>query len=86
MPRNFDPKEITIGLKLPTLIAPLNSFLIRMSSLVDYVYSPLFKTFKVIGRITRLRKINFMPENDVRRLKEVLIELKDGRIEKDSHV
>lgn len=78
MPRNFDPNEIRIGLKLPTLIAPLNSILIRMSSLVDYIYSPLFKTFKLIGRITRLRKINFMPENDVRRLKEVLIELEDG--------
>ncbi|MHA2289091.1 MAG: CocE/NonD family hydrolase [Promethearchaeota archaeon] len=78
MKRNFDPKEIKIGLILPTLIAPLNSILIRMSVLVDYIYSPLFKTFKLIGRFTRLRKINFMPENDVRRLKEVLIELEDG--------
>ena len=78
MPRNFDPNQIRIGLKLPTLIAPLNSILIRMSILVDYVYSPLFKTFKLIGRFTRLRRINFLPENDVRKLKEVLIELEDG--------
>ncbi len=78
MPRNFDPKEIEIGLRLPTIIAPLNSFFIRMSFFVDYIYSPLLKTFKLIGRFTRLRRMNFMPENDVRRLKEVLIELEDG--------
>ncbi|NHJ21675.1 MAG: CocE/NonD family hydrolase [Candidatus Lokiarchaeota archaeon] len=78
MPRNFDPKEIRIGLKLPILIAPLNSIFIRMSFLVDYIGSPLFKIFKLIGRVTRLRRINFLPENDVRRVKEVLIELEDG--------
>jgi predicted acyl esterase len=78
MPRNFDPNDIKIGLRLPTILAPLESIFIRMSFLVNYVYSPLFKTFKLIGRFTRLRKINFMPENDVRRLKEVLIELEDG--------
>jgi predicted acyl esterase len=49
-----------------------------MSILVDYVYSPLLKTFKLIGRFTRLRRINFLPENDVRKLKEFLIELEDG--------
>jgi predicted acyl esterase len=78
MPRNFDPKEIKIGLRLPNLIAPLNSIFIKMSVLVDYVGSPLFKIFKLLGRVTRLRRINFLPENDVRRVKEVLIELEDG--------
>ncbi|MFX0074696.1 MAG: CocE/NonD family hydrolase [Candidatus Hermodarchaeota archaeon] len=78
MKRNFDHNDIKIGLRLPKVIAPLNSILIKMSFLVDYIQSPLFKTLKFIGRFTRLRKINFMPENDVRRLKEVLIELEDG--------
>jgi len=78
MQQKFNPKEIKISLKLSTILATLNSILIRMSFFVDYVYSPLFKTFKLIGRLTRLRKINFLPENDVRRLKEVLIELEDG--------
>ncbi|MFX1288451.1 MAG: CocE/NonD family hydrolase [Promethearchaeota archaeon] len=78
MQQKFNPNEIQIGLKLPTIIAPLNSILIRLSILVDYVHSPLFKTFKLIGRLTRLRKINFLPENSVIRLKEVLIELEDG--------
>ena len=78
MQRKFNPKEIKIGLRLPTILTPLSSLLIRISFFVDYIYSPLFKTFKLIGRLRRFQKINFFPENDVRRLKEILIELEDG--------
>ena len=78
MQRKYNPKEIKIGLRLPTILTPLSSLLIRMSFFVDYIYSPLFKLFKLIGRLRRFQKINFFPENDVRKLKEVLIELEDG--------
>jgi len=78
MQRKFNPKEITIGLKFASFFNHLSSILIRMSILVDYIYSPLFKIFKLIGRLPRFQEINFFPENDVRRLKEVLIELEDG--------
>jgi putative CocE/NonD family hydrolase len=78
MPRKFNPKEIKIGLKLPTILTPLSSLLIRMAFFVDYIYTPLFKIFEIIGRSRRLQRINFLPETASRRLKEVLIELEDG--------
>ena len=78
MPRNFNPKEIKIGLKLPTILNPLSSIFIRMAFLVDYIYTPLFKIFEIIGRFRRLQNINFLPETASIRLKEVLIELEDG--------
>jgi len=78
MPRKFNPKEIKIGLKLPTILTPFSSLLIRMAFFVDYIYTPLFKIFEIIGRSRRLQRINFLPEMASRRLKEVLIELEDG--------
>ena len=42
MQRKYNPKEIKIGLRLPTILTPLSSLLIRMSFFVDYIYSPLF--------------------------------------------
>ena len=78
MPRKFNPKEIKIGLKLPTILTPFSSLLIRMAFFVDYIYTPLFKIFEIIGRSCRLQRINFLPEMASRRLKEVLIELEDG--------
>ncbi len=78
MQRKFNPKEIKIGLKLPTILTPFSSLLIRMAFFVDYIYTPLFKIFEIIGRSRRLQKINFLPETSSRRLKEVLIELEDG--------
>jgi len=78
MQRKFNPKEIKIGLKLPTILNPLSSIFIRMAFLVDYIYTPLFKIFEIIGRSRRLQNINFLPETASRRLKEVLIELEDG--------
>ncbi|MHA1320052.1 MAG: CocE/NonD family hydrolase [Promethearchaeota archaeon] len=78
MKRKFNPKDIKIGLKIPTIIAPLSSIFIRMAFLVDYIYIPLFKIFEVIGRSKRLQNVNFLPETTSIRLKEVLIELEDG--------
>ena len=78
MKRKFNPKDIKIGLKLPTILAPLSSIFIRMAFLVDYTYTPLFKIFEVIGRSRRLQNVNFLPETNSIRLKEVLIELEDG--------
>jgi len=78
MKRKFNPKDIRISLKLPSILIPLSSILIRMVFLVDYIYTPLFKIFEVIGRSKRLQNINFLPETNSIRLKEVLIELEDG--------
>ncbi|TES96708.1 MAG: CocE/NonD family hydrolase, partial [Promethearchaeota archaeon] len=78
MKRKFNPKDIKIGLKLPTILAPLSSIFIRMAFLVDYIYTPLFKIFEVIGRSKRLQNVNFLPETNSIRLKEVLLELEDG--------
>jgi len=78
MKRKFNPKEIKIGLKLPTILAPLSSIFIRMAFLVDYIYTPLFKIFEVVGRSKRFQNVNFLPETKSIRLKEVLIELEDG--------
>jgi len=78
MKRKFNPKDIKIGLKLPTILHPLSSIFIRMAFLVDYTYTPLFKIFEVIGRSKRLQNVNFLPETSSIRLKEVLIELEDG--------
>ncbi|HUW89896.1 MAG TPA: CocE/NonD family hydrolase, partial [Candidatus Nanopelagicaceae bacterium] len=78
MKRKFNPKDIKISLKLPTILTPLSSIFIRLAFLVDYVYTPLFKIFEVIGRSKRLQNINFLPETSSIRLKEVLIELEDG--------
>jgi len=78
MQRKFNPKEIKIGLKLPTILTPFSSLLIRMAFFVDYIYTPLFKIFEIIGRSRRLQNINYLPEAVSRRLKEVLIELEDG--------
>ncbi len=78
MQRKFNPKDITIGLKFPTLLTPLSSIFIRMAFFVDYIYTPLFKIFEIIGRSRRFQNINFLPETSSRRLKEVLIHLEDG--------
>ncbi|NVM18534.1 MAG: CocE/NonD family hydrolase [Candidatus Lokiarchaeota archaeon] len=78
MQRKFNPNDIKIGLKLPTLLAPLNSIFIRMAFFVDYIYTPLFKIFEIIGRSRRFQRISILPENASTRLKEVLIPLEDG--------
>ena len=73
MKRNFNPKDVKIGLKLPTILAPLSSLFLRLAFLVDYIYAPLFKIFEVIGRSKRLQNVNFLPETNSIRLKEFLI-------------
>ena len=78
MKSKFNPKDIKIGLKLPRILEPLSSIFIRMAFFVDYTYTPLFKIFEVIGRSRRFKNINFLPETNSIRLKEVLIELEDG--------
>jgi len=78
MQQKFNPKEIKIGLELPTILTPLSSIIIRMAFFVDFVFPPLFKIFKIIGRLGKLQNISFLPENDVIRLKQTLITLEDG--------
>lgn len=70
--------EIKLGLKIPSSLRYFESIFFRLASFIDYIYQPIFKIVKIIGKVFKIIDSTFLPQNNVIRLKEYLVPLQDG--------